>query len=469
MLHLPYMQRAMADTESRGAFATKFVELLNGEKHEEMCRLYDRLIEQWRRLRASNRGTEEDALLINNLNRLLSAISGKASIAGGAMYPYVVYRCIIGSELAYSDQRVLNTMMELIDGVDDIDECREFIEQNFDVTYCGYCDRWEFSDHITETYEGEYRCRYCIDNYHVYSDYHEQYIHQDNARWALDSEGHEVRIHGDSEDFEYDEERDMLVHVDYEPPEPTVLGNYHSSKNRQVPIRDDWSNELHRWLGVELEVEVREGDRNQKARELNDKINDGEVGKLVFFENDGSLTSGFEVITQPMSLPKHRELWSWLQDNSAVRGLRSHNTSTCGLHVHVNRDALSNIQVARIVTFVNDPRNEALIKAIARRYAEGYCKIKTKSLEDAAQSSDRYEAINITSQKTIEFRIFKGTLKYESLMAAVEFTNSMVEFSSKFRKADELTTDNFLNFINTDVYKETGYLRPYIEQRLELA
>lgn len=469
MLHLPYMQRAMADTESRSAFATRFVGLLNGDKHEEMCRLYDRLIEQWRRLRASNRGTEEDALLINNLNRLLSAISCKASIANEAMYPYVVYRCIIGSELAHSDQRVLNTMMELIDIADDSDACREFVEQNFDVTYCEYCDRWEFSDYTTENYEGEYRCRYCIENYHVYSDYHEQYVHQDNARWALDANGGEVRIHGDSDDFHYDDERGMLVHVDYEPPEPAVLGNYHSSKNRQVPIRDEWSTELHRWLGVELEVEVREGDRSQKAQELNEKINGGEVGKLAFFENDGSLQSGFEIISQPMSLPKHRDLWSWLQDNSAVRGLRSHNTSTCGLHVHVNRDALSNIQVARIVTFVNDPRNEALIKAIARRYAEGYCKIKTKSLEDAAQSSDRYEAINITSQKTIEFRIFKGTLKYESLMAAVEFTNSMVEFSSKFRKADELTTDNFINFINTDVYKETNFLRPYIEQRLELA
>jgi hypothetical protein len=112
-----------------------------------------------------------------------------------------------------------------------------------------------------------------------------------------------------------------------------------------------------------------------------------------------------------------------------------------------------------------------LIRAIARRYAEGYCKIKEKKIGSAHQSSDRYEAINLTSQNTIEFRIFKGSLKYESVIAALEFCHSLVEFTRPASEGDisHLTTDHYMNFISDRMHKETTVLRPYIEQRLELA
>lgn len=362
-----------------------------------------------------------------------------------------------------------NTMRNIFDARDE-DSAREFMENAHNVGYCEGCDEYEYGDHMESIGDGEQRCRVCISNNYVYSDFYGNYIYYENAVEAVNENGLRVMVSSEDSRFEYDEDDDTYYHVSYQRT-PRVMGEYHSSKRNQRIIKDDWSVAKHRWLGVELEVEIRDEnlDRATKALELNGLINDGEVGKRVFFERDGSLTNGIEIISQPMSLPMHHDLWQWLNNRSAVAGLRSHMTSTCGLHVHVNRDALSQLQVARIVTFINDPSNEDLIRAIARRYAEGYCRIKQKKLEDAGQSNDRYEAVNITGSNTIEFRIFKGSMKYESVVAAIEFTNSMVDFSTKFTKAEELNTSNFLNFINDDAFKETTYLRPYIANRLELA
>jgi hypothetical protein len=81
--------------------------------------------------------------------------------------------------------------------------------------------------------------------------------------------------------------------------------------------------------------------------------------------------------------------------------------------------------------FLNDARNEQLIRAIARRYDNGYSRIKSslsKFTMVNKHSSDRYEALNITNLETVEFRIFRGSLRYESVIAALEFVNSLMTF-----------------------------------------
>ena len=394
---------------------------------------------------------------------------GNTFYGGDWMLPAVI--AMHHSNLFGDNLNKLRSTMSYIGSASDEDAARDYITDELNVEYCNGCDEWEYGDHMHNIYDSdETRCRSCISNNYTYSSYYSSYVYYEYATEAIDEHGNFVTIHNEDDDFVYNDDDDKYYHRNYNP-QPRVFGEYHSSKRNQKPIKDDWSTMKHRWLGVELEVELRDssGDRVDKARHLNDIINAGEVGSKVFFERDGSLNNGIEIISQPMSLPMHHELWQWLNNRSAVSGLRSHNTTTCGLHVHVNRDALSQIQIARIVTFINDPNNEDLIRAIARRYAEGYCRIKEKKLDDAHFSTDRYEAVNITGSNTIEFRIFKGSMKYESVVAAIEFANSMVDFSTKFVKAEELSTSNYLSFINEDLYKETTYLRPYINNRLELA
>lgn len=363
----------------------------------------------------------------------------------------------------------LRMFMNELDRFDDSYDISYWMRTEYDIFECSDCDDWEYDSKSCRTYSDDYVCRECAEDHYNWSGYYDAYIHTNYSCTALDRNGNEVTVHEDDDDFEWNDDEDMRVHVDYNPT-PKILGGYHASKYRQHPIPDEWSSARSRWLGVELECEVRRDDcsREEKAEQLNNLLNQGEIGKRVFFETDGSLNYGLEIISQPMSLPMHKDFWGWLNDKDAVRYMRSHNTTTCGLHVHVSRAPLTQDQIAKMVLFVNDRSNEELIKAIARRYAEGYCRIKEKDLDTAHLSNDRYEAINITGDKTIEFRIFKGSLKYESVMAAIEFANALTEFTaSNSVGIADLTTERFMEFIHDS--NDCTMLVPYITNRLELA
>ncbi len=367
----------------------------------------------------------------------------------------------------------LRAVMRVAEAGVDFADSTEFINGIYGIQRCQDCHQWEYTERVRDTYDETKICRDCADNSYVYSEVEGTLVHGEESRQARDADGLIVTIHQNNEDYLYNDERDLWHHRDYVFPPPPVLGTYHQSKSQQAPIRDEWSDRYGRYYGVELEVEIRnyEIDRAEKAIQLNRVVNEGQVGRRAFFETDGSLSNGFEIITQPMSLPMHRQFWNWLNDREATKSLLSHNTSTCGLHVHVSRDGLTTLTIAKVVTFVNHPDNKVLITAVARRYAEGYCKIKTKDLKNALSTTDRYEAVNVTSRRTIEFRIFKGSLKYESVLSAIEFCHALVEFakSDTSEREDSLRVDQFIDFLNNQAVDETANLRPYLNQRLEMA
>ena len=367
----------------------------------------------------------------------------------------------------------------------DMEAVRDYLRGAHALYDCDDCGRIDLVSHTRTTHNGDDVCRACIDSNYTYVVRYGEYVHNDNLfRNALDEDGCVVTISSQDSDFEFDQRRDRYVHVDYsdssdddedeededEEDDSTgyIIRDYHSSKGRFSPQHDDWTRTNKRFLGVELEVEVKGGDRHNSAKIIHDHVNSDGVGSPVFFEADGSLDCGFEMITQPMSLPAQRELWEFLKDPGLVRGLRSHDTSTCGLHVHVSRAGMSSLQIAKVVAFVNSDDNEQLIRAIARRHSSHYCRIIKKKLGACAKGDSRYEAVNISPPRTIEFRIFRGTLKYEAVIAAIEFANAVVAFCRTAETSiQDLTTPKFMAYINTKLPKETTILRPYLANRLD--
>lgn len=365
----------------------------------------------------------------------------------------------------------------------DSDDVLEFLDSHF--TVCEDCGEWESRDEMRNTYSGIDICRRCMENEYTWSDYYDNYVHNDSARDAIDRDGSDITIHCDDDDFSYDEDEDTYVHYEYK---GRVIGSYHSSKGDFCPIDSPWTRansfyiskivdinnpppRYSRYFGVELEVEVKHGDRVDRATALNDVLNKGTVGRSCFFENDGSLSNGFEIITQPMGLDTHAKFWEWVKDANLSRGLLSHNTSTCGLHVHVTRYGLTRLQISKMVAFINHPDNRPLLEALARRYGSNYATYSSgKRIGNALRDSNgRYEALNLESRKTIEFRMFKGTLKYESIMSAVEFANALVNFcSDQSGYGFKLDTKSFMQFIETPaIANDTKHLRPYIANKLE--
>jgi hypothetical protein len=332
---------------------------------------------------------------------------------------------------------------------------------------CDCCGEMFFDDELERAHGDEFVCERCRDRSYQYSERYGEWVHDEYAREALNERGRRCIIHCDDEAFNYDEDEDEYVHQDYESPSRSIIRDYHASKRSQVPISDDWTVAANRHLGVELEVECTGArDRTTIAAGIHEAVNGGVYGHRMFFERDGSLADGFEMISQPMSLPALREVFSFLRRPELVAGIRSHRTSTCGLHVHVSRTGLSNLTIARAVTFVNDPGNDAFVTAIARRYNTGFCRYVEKVVETAHLPGDRYEAVNLTNVNTIEFRIFRGSLKYEAVVAAMEFCHALLEFCAReSTTASGLNARAFLAFCAASMSDETATMRRYVSER----
>jgi hypothetical protein len=370
----------------------------------------------------------------------------------------------------------LRSFMSLFEYADDL---RADIRESLDVDLCPDCQEYEYNEKSLSVWGEDYVCRDCCKSCYTFSSFYDVFIHDDDVRDALDENGNNVTIHHEAYQFAYSPYQGMFVHLNHpdhpqnRPREPELIGSYHSSKGNFYLQHDEWTKANNRWFGVELEVMHQDGEVNKAAKAIHEIVNhNGDeplLGKRMFFERDGSLGSaGFEMITQPMSLPAQRKTWEFLKDKSSIHLLRSHKTTNCGLHVHVSRTGLTKLQIAKLVTFINDPLHEDFIRAIARRYQNGFCNIKPKKIGTAAQSNDRYEAVNLTPRATIEFRLFKGTLKYESLIAAIEFTHALIEFCKPTQTSiTDLTTDAFMRFMEEKIPHETEFVRPYIKNNLE--
>ncbi len=197
----------------------------------------------------------------------------------------------------------------------------------------------------------------------------------------------------------------------------------------------------------------------------------------IYCKSDGSLDDGFEIVTHPMTLGYHMTCMYWediLQE--AIRmGYRSHQTTTCGLHIHVNRDALGeNYEeqekvIERILFFVELHWNELFIfsrrsQHSMNRWAARYGMEKTgKEILDKAKKGNtgRYAAVNLCNYSTIEFRLFRGTLKLNTLFATLQLVNRICD-TALYMSEEEIARQSWRDFVMTVTELE---LLQYLKER----
>ncbi len=242
-----------------------------------------------------------------------------------------------------------------------------------------------------------------------------------------------------------------------------VIKKYHAHKGAATPIKSAWTRAQVKplYFGVELEVEAKTGeDREELATTAA-----ASMGKLLLgIEEDGSLSDGFEIITQPAGLDTHEEYWP----NVKLKGCISHETTTCGLHVHASRSAISKLTLGKLLVFVNSDQNREFLETFARRqFSAQYAKKipDMKLVEGGKRRLQRYEAINTTGHETIEFRFFKGSTVPATIMATLEFCYALIRFCADTAPED-LVVPRFLAFVwDKKMANETSYLRTYLVKR----
>lgn len=217
-----------------------------------------------------------------------------------------------------------------------------------------------------------------------------------------------------------DDDRDLCCGC-YENNEPRLILNY--SDKSANKLRPETKDKLR--FGIELEVESKtsadDGAKYVRACMADD---------YCVLKHDGSLgPGGFEIVTRPDSIAVHKRKWETLLNDTPGRRLRSWVGGRCGMHVHVSKSALSQLQLGKMLCFLNDPANTGFVAAVAGRLPCHWCKVSPKKLSDVKLPAERYVALNITD-RTAEFRIFRGTLLGSSFYKNLEFVQALVEFCS---------------------------------------
>lgn len=159
-------------------------------------------------------------------------------------------------------------------------------------------------------------------------------------------------------------------------------------------------------------------------------------------------------------------------------GYTSHKTTTCGLHCHINRSAFGETYeeqeevIARILYFVEHHWEEMLrfsrrTEGQMQRWAARYgLKNKPKELMNDIKSTNysRYRCVNIQNYSTIEFRLFRGTLKYNTFIATLQLVDEIcnVAISMSDEEMTELSWNDFIKGIDKD---ENTELFTYLGER----
>lgn len=219
----------------------------------------------------------------------------------------------------------------------------------------------------------------------------------------------------------YDEESDACCCSECHNATPRlILGYGDKSANKLQPESRD-----RLLFGIELEVESPLGDTAgaEYVRGFLPK-------DYCVFKHDGSLgEGGFEIVTRPDSVAVHKRHWDTLFNDSPGKRLRSWIGGRCGMHVHVTKSALSQLQLGKMLCFLNDPANERFVSVVAGRKPCSWCKVSPKKPTDIGKQLERYVALNITP-RTAEFRIFRGTVKGTTFYKNLEFVQALCEFCS---------------------------------------
>lgn len=242
-----------------------------------------------------------------------------------------------------------------------------------------------------------------------------------------------------------------------------IVKSYNWEPDAFEPIEGDAK------IGSEIEIEVPDGsDRRSLAVKLYRWLKEKDIHNLFYFKHDGSLNNGFEIVSMPIAFNAWRSLpLKDFFDYTVSVGGRAHDTNTCGLHMHIDRDYIPDENIIRKCLFFLSNNKEDVLQFTRRnpRRMNQYATIDRWSLDDVSRRrsidmGNKYTAINVQHRFSYEFRIYRGTLKYKSYMSCLEFTKLLPDFA-KGHSADDMEWNKFAMYSRNN----SEYLYEYLNSR----
>lgn len=211
-------------------------------------------------------------------------------------------------------------------------------------------------------------------------------------------------------------------------------------------------------MGIEIEFNIdRPSYANKFAEHIHDTLNtDAENGYIfAHTEADGSLENyGAEVVTMPRTIAglyKMRDILTnaFVNIKRRARGYRSadgaaYTANNCGLHVHVDRKFLGeDVEKAEVLITRMLCTFPQFFQDLSGREADRYDYSKLPSATDSEKNNifkmhkkvidsraDRYMALNVKPENTVEFRLFANDgASADEILARADIVQSLFKWA----------------------------------------
>lgn len=263
------------------------------------------------------------------------------------------------------------------------------------------------------------------------------------------------------------------------------------------------------FIGIELETTKDKNGYFYQSEHVEDvfyiRKNFKELG--LNFETDSSIGNGMEIITQPMTynyIKENQNKFKSIFEYLTSQGNYSHDGGKCGLHLHVSKNYLGDTDeeiqktIEKLMLFIETYRDK--VERFSRRKHNQFSHYNSYTIPyHKSNSSDtcftddnyyksgkllyelnRYDGIghssvlnpNASTGNTIEFRMFRGTLRYETFMATIEFIHNLVNVC-KENPASKISWNKVINYggdfiskynESLEIIDDGLYLRDYTAQ-----
>ena len=228
-------------------------------------------------------------------------------------------------------------------------------------------------------------------------------------------------VRGGIHDYNYKPEPEFFGHNDSDPLFFGVEVELVTPQKRITKLDDH----IARWIQFEI---------NEKEPFVYCKF-DRSIG------NEGQ--DGFEVVTHPFN-------WTWLKSEEGSNKIKqimelnsfncsSFTTNTCGMHVHMSKDAFTYTQLYKFLKLVFENKDFNILmseRTDMGKVDEFASFVPDYPLNDLAKAKSngndreqRHKAVNLACPNTVEMRIFKGTLEFNRFMKNIEYCKALYDYS----------------------------------------
>ena len=237
-------------------------------------------------------------------------------------------------------------------------------------------------------------------------------------------------------------------------------------------------------MGLELEVCINYAHRENILNTLG-------IGYCLP-KSDSSVSSeshefGLELVTGALGLDIHKRklaaLFKYLQKETTAMDQSTFNTN--GLHINIGKkqvNAKDPLCGFKMKTFFSAPQNVYFLSTVSRRRQEefsNYCNVVQRNIkENLGKSTTRsrtgrrkykeanlfgkYSILNDSKRNVYEIRLFKGEMKWEFIIGALEFVEALYEFCCA-HSTWCMTADHFLYWLDHEPAYRFKFLR-YLTQ-----